>query len=283
MVDWPKALVRELADRRVLVFVGAGISKAAHPPMPSWSTLITDLATDLRSKSDIKLVKSMLRNGRMLDAAQIVSEGIDRTELNNKLRDTFQIRPIPPHDLYKWLLNFDPKIVATTNYDEFIEKNFDRLSGGNEAYSIATHSSNDLIDKLRSPTRIIIKMHGCVTDVNGLVLDRVSYFKARKKNFGFFRVLESIFTVNTILFIGYSISDPDLQLMLENVHMFSENVNGHYALIEKQEHKSIKRSMKETYNINCIEFPSGGFANVPTYIEELWDDVLDSRNTRGIP
>ncbi|MGV2123092.1 hypothetical protein ACQZ4R_08375 [Agrobacterium vitis] len=122
MVKWPDALIREIADRRAIIFVGAGLSKAALQTMPTWPELINSLSNRLEKMSDKKLIKSLTNQNRLLDAAQIITDGVDRADLNAILREKFQIRPPPYHDLFREILELDLKTVVTTNYDEFLEK-----------------------------------------------------------------------------------------------------------------------------------------------------------------
>lgn len=168
MVAWPNALVREIADRRALVFVGSGISKSAQHGMPTWPELLLTLSGKLQKKVDKDLVKSLVKQNRLLDAAQIITDGIERADLNAELRQKFQIRPAPHHAIYEKLLQLDLKTIVTTNYDEFLEKNFDHYSGGNAAYNVCKHTSKDLLDQVRSPQRTIAKIHGCITEPNDL-------------------------------------------------------------------------------------------------------------------
>lgn len=282
MVTWPKPLVREIAERRVLVFVGSGISKAASPAMPNWSNLLSELKDNLSQATEKKFVSGLIKTGNLLDAAQIISDGLDRAVINDFMRDKFQIRPMIHHEIYRSILELDLKTIVTTNYDEFLEKNFEHFSGGMQAYNVCKHTSSDLLDKLRSPGRTIVKMHGCVTELNDLVLDRFSYFKAKRENSGFFQVLSSLFTINTVLFLGYSLGDPDMQIILEDINMHSDSSHGHYSLVSRQDHKSINRSMKRTYNILCIEYPKGAHDDVPSYLAELATAVGDERAARGI-
>jgi hypothetical protein len=282
MVDWPAALVRELADRRVLLFVGAGISKAAAPASPKWSDLLTSLSTKLKKKADQILVSQLIRQNALLDAAQIISDGVGRADINAELRANFQPNPTPHHELYNFMLALDLKTVVTTNYDEFLEKNFEHYSGGNAAYSVSRYTSADLLEHLRSPSRLIVKMHGCISEPGKIVLDRSSYFTAKQQNRGFFDVLSALFTVNTVLFLGYSLGDPDMQIILENIHSASSSGHGHYSLLPKQRHRSLVGALRNSYNITCIEYPEGAHENVPEYLLSLSAAVSEDRSARGI-
>lgn len=282
MPIWPDSLVREIAERRVVLFLGSGISKAACPALPTWTDLLIRLSAKLARRKDKNLVKQLIGKGKLLDAAQVVRDIVPRADVSAELRSIFQVRPIPFNAIYDDLLQLDPKSIVTTNYDEFIEKNFEHFSAGAEAHSISDHRSKKLLNDLRSPIRSIVKMHGSIDDPANVVLDRSSFFEARRDNVAIFSIIESMMTVNTVLFLGYSISDPDIQITLENINLSSPSDHHHYALVPKFEHSSLKSALTRTYNIDFIEYPAGDHGSVPTAIKELRDTVIALRTARGI-
>lgn len=281
-IAWPDSLVREIAERRTLIFIGAGISKAAHADLPTWTNLLESLGSKIDKKKDKQLIKSLIGQGRLLDAAQIIRDSIPKAELTAELRKIFQVRPIPHSEIYNDLLLLDPKVIITTNYDEFIEKNFEHFSKGQEAHSISDHGSSKLLNDLRSPIRSIVKIHGCISDPAKVVLDRVSYYNARRENAAIFSIVQSLMTVNTVLFIGYSMSDPDIQVTLENISLNSPSDHSHYALVPKFDHISLRNSLTGTYNIGFLEYPKGNHAAVPEAIKGLREAVVNVRSARGI-
>ena len=281
-ISWPDSLVREVAERRAIIFVGSGISKSAHAAFPTWVDLLNQLSTKLSKNKDKALVGQLIRQGRLLDAAQIIHDGMAKADLNSTLRAIFQVRPVPHGEIYRDILQLDPKVIITTNYDEFVEKNFEHYSKGAEAHSISDHKSTKLLNDLRSPIRSIVKMHGCITDPSSLVLDRISYYNARRDNPSIFSIIQSLMTVNTVLFLGYSMSDPDIQITLENINLNSPADHTHYALVSKFDHASLRASLTGTYNISFLEYPKGRHDEVPAAIEGLRKAVMDFRSSRGI-
>jgi NAD-dependent SIR2 family protein deacetylase len=236
----------------------------------------------LTKKKDKELIKKLVRQGSMLDAAQVIRDGSIKADLTAELRNIFQIRPTPYHDLYQDLLLMDPKVIVTTNYDEFLEKNFEHYSRGSEAHSICKHKSNHLLNDLRSPIRSIVKIHGCITEASDVVLDRSSYFDARRNNQGLFQTVSALMMVNTVFFLGYSLSDPDIQLILGNIHLYSKCDNTHYAVMSRFEHNAIKNANVHSYNVDFLEYPTGDHAAVPRLLANLKEQVLEERRRRGI-
>lgn len=50
-----------------------------------------------------------------------------------------------------------------------------------------------------------------------IVLTKSVYFKEKQVFSNFYKVLDSLFLTNTLFFVGCNLSDPDIQLILENV------------------------------------------------------------------
>lgn len=281
MNTWPVSLIREISERRVVIFIGAGISKSALNQLPTWSNLINNLAENLQTRTEKKLVSKMVSKGLLLDAAQIVSDGINAPDLATKLTDIFKVKA-PHSDVYKNILSLDAKVVITTNYDQFIEKNFDHFTDSHSPYSVFKQSGTNLLDNIRSPSRALIKIHGCISDPSDLILDRSSYFRLKQKNPATFSTLSALFHVNTVLFLGYSVSDPDMQLILESINQTNQAQNGHYALLAKMEHPSLQKSLKNSYNISVVEYPRNNHTKAIDMISELYQKVISFREEHGI-
>ena len=73
-----------------------------------------------------------------------------------------------------------------------------------------------------------------------------------------------------------------MQIILENIHLVSESTHSHYAVISKQEHRSIVNSLKQSYNISCIEYPKDQHQMVPAIVSDLARLVRVLREQLGI-
>lgn len=283
MLQWPEPLVGEVAERRVVFFIGSGVSKNAHPNFPIWSELLQDhLAPQLATKKDKQLVKLLVRRGRLLDAAEVVRSGLEWPTLAAELRRVFDIRPSPCSEIYESILLMDPKTIITTNYDRMIEGNFHHYSGGAASHNVRDIDYQEILSDFRSPSRSIIKLHGCISRPEGIILDRTSYSKQRTSNPGLHEAVSALMTVNTVLFLGYSITDPDIQLILENMNRFNYTEHCHYALVSKMDHPALRKSYKQAYNVDFLEYPRDRHEELARSLLELKELVREFRHARGI-
>ena len=283
MVSWPEPLVSEVAERRVVFFIGSGVSKNAHDAFPVWKELLREtLAPHLSTKKDRRLVKSLVNQGRLLDAAEVVRSGLAWPMLGAELRRVFDIRPLPHKELYESILTMDPKTVITTNYDRMIEDNFHYYSGGEASHIVRDISYQRILSDFRSPTRSIIKLHGCISTPEEVILDRTSYAKQRGSNPGLYEAVSALMTVNTVVFLGYSVTDPDIQLLLENMNRIGFTEHPHYALVSKMDHPSLRDSYKEAYNVHFLEYAKGQHQELSESINNLKERVREFRRSRAI-
>jgi len=246
MGSWPESLVVEFAERRAALFLGAGVSRAASSEfgktVKGWSELLKSMAASMPgSNSEKDLVKKLINRGTLLDAAQVIRDKLTAGDFATQIRNNFRISLDHDASIYKSIVKIDPLIVFTTNYDQLLETSLNRLNSDAGAFNVCLYNQGYLLDDIRSPTRSVIKVHGSVTDPGNVILSRGGYYAARRDNASFFRVCEAAMMLNTILFVGYSFSDPDIQLILENNSISSPTRHTHFALVERLPHASIKK------------------------------------------
>jgi len=280
---WPESLVGELAARRCVVFMGAGISAASGAPdgslLPGWKCLLDSARLQLPQGADATIASELLGKERYLDAAEVIFSALDRGDRTGFLRKIFQnpLQPFQPSQLHKLVRDLDVKIVITTNFDTLYEQ----LCPNNEGYNVRHYTDGDLLDDVRSPIRLIVKAHGCITDPHNIVLTRSDYYRARSEHLNFYNILDALFLTNTILFVGCSLTDPDIQLTLENANIASPAGHTHFALMAAGTHAALSRSMRASYNIRIVEYDnaSGDHAEAVSALEALAKDVTAYRSS----
>ncbi|WP_167333717.1 SIR2 family protein, partial [Cobetia amphilecti] len=91
-------------------------------------------------------------------------------------------------------------------------------------------------------------------DTEDLIITRSDYFKIKREHSQFYNVMDSLLTVNTILFLGCGMDDPDIQLILENTIIAAHSDHPHYAVLPAGKHRALKRAMENAYNIRVLEY-----------------------------
>jgi hypothetical protein len=280
-MDWPIALVAELASRRCVIFTGAGVSACAiaadgitRPPL--WRALLNMLKDAATPGTDLTVVDDLVGKERFLDAAEILLAKIAPADFSRIVREQFVHPRFGPSKMHEAILAIDPKVVVTTNYDDIYDT-YCRSGLARDGYNVCKYYEGHLVNDLRSPVRLIAKAHGCVSDPSKIVLSRSQYFRERQIYASFYNVLDALFLTNTLLFVGYSLSDPDIQLTLENVNIAAKSSHTHYAFIEDNIQPDIESSARRAYNIHFVKYPAGQHEQAERMLSELAKEVTQFR------
>jgi len=281
MIDWPVALIAELAARRCIIFLGAGASvscvsadKARRPPL--WKEFLSKLQAAIPSATEHATIEDLVRKERFLDAAEVILGKVPTADFARIVRELFVVPKFSQSAIHEAVLDIDPKIAVTTNYDDIYD-GYCRSGLAHDGYNVCKYYEQHLVNDLRSPVRLVIKAHGCVSDPARIVLTRSQYFRERQKHSSFYAVLDALFLTHTILFIGYSLSDPDIQLVLENSNIAAQCDHKHYALISDELHPDIEQAAARAYNIHFLKYPKGEHSEAEKALRDLATKVMEFR------
>jgi len=282
-MNWSQALIAELAARRCIIFLGAGASAGSRSldglkSPPTWTQFLNELIGLLPNTDNEVIIRDFMSKEKYLEAAEIIYHDISKPEFSRFVRQELDIPRYVASKIHESVLILDPKVVITTNYDTIYE-NYCREGAAVEGYHVAKYYETHLIADLRSPVRLIIKAHGCVTDPAQIVLTKSQYFKARQSFSNFYKILDSLFLTNTLLFIGYSLNDPDIQLVLENVNITAPTPHPHYFVTGNDLNNIIKQANRASYNLEFIEFTAGDFDELNNGLFQLVEEVNQLRSS----
>lgn len=290
---WPEPLVRELAEKRCVIHLGSGVSCSSKSAIaqgltpPSWKTLLEILRdATLANQKDRTLVNEFIKNNKLLDAAEVIKLNGKEASYNAKFSELFISHDYQPSRAHEIIAgNIIPKIITTTNYDTIIEGALIDKSGHNSFVQFE-HSTDGLLGAIKSPSTILIKMHGCAKHPASTILSRSDYFNLRKKHPSFFDTISALFKINTVLFIGCGIEDPDLNLILENNNINNDFSHPHYALVgDKSYAFKLKDTILSQYNIDLITYHQKNKDDHSEFIpmiEHLNNELLELKKKLGI-
>lgn len=201
-------LARNIKDKKVLLFLGAGIS--ASMGLPDWNTLIKIMGEKLGYDGELFLtfgdymVLAEHFKQKSRDALfQLLQEKMDLSS-----REDYE-EELAGSEIYKMIMELDFPVIYTTNYDTLIEDYY-RLNGISFDKVVEIGNMNELRD---GNTRIM-KFHGDIKDRDSLVLTESEYF-ARMDFQSFMDIqLQADLLKYHVLFLGYSLSDINVKLML---------------------------------------------------------------------
>ena len=185
-------LAEELEKGKLVVFVGAGVSK--NSGLPEWKELIKDYAEyrgikEFTSKEYLTIPEEVFERYGSLKYYEIAEKRFSGKYV--------------PNSIHRILDEMDLTYIITTNYDTLIEDQIKNLQIVSKDEDLPYTNSN----------RMLIKMHGDFKNKN-IVLKKSDYDNY-EKNFQLISTLiKGLFTTNTILFIGYSYNDTNVQQIM---------------------------------------------------------------------
>ncbi|AGF57810.1 hypothetical protein B0P06_003883 [Clostridium saccharoperbutylacetonicum] len=283
-IVWPENLIEELAYRRCIIFLGSGISataKNADGNSPdTWGTFIKNIKSLMKKPTadDLQYIDGMIAQENYLLALQAISDLTEAGTYNKYLKDTYSRAGYIPSEVHKSIKDIDSKIVISTNFDKI----YDNLC---REYGYVTYDyqkSKSIIANIKSPESLIIKAHGTIDDTEEIIFTAKQYYEAQSKFPEFYSLLHALFLTHTVIFLGYSLSDPDINLILQNISNTSSSACPHYIVLKEGISKHKLNHWKETYNIEALEYgPS--YDALEENIVFLRDSVVEFREERQIP
>ncbi|MFJ5766918.1 SIR2 family protein [Lysinibacillus sp. NPDC093210] len=288
MVQTPPNLIREIANKRVIFFFGSGISANSisedkthglEKPL-TWGNFINK-AKELLSEGHpaIPYIDSMLAKEDYLKALQAIKNNSDSGLYAELLRKNFDYPHFLPNPIHEFIKDINCKIVITTNFDKIYEQ-----CCGSHGYPVINYNDDisKLMTNLRSSENLIIKAHGTIDNANKIIFTENEFYEARKKYADFYSVLKSLFLTHTVVFLGYSLNDPDINLQLELTNKTKVDSNPHYIFMAKGVDIELQKQWKECYNVNVFEYGDTRY-DLPKYMEDLSKEVNSYKLEHSLP
>lgn len=185
-------------DNKLVIVVGAGVSMLSN--FPSWKEVIDRFSGPFSEQKDRYSQNEYLR------IPQKYYNLRGHKEYYDLLRDIFDM-DLQSNKIHDEILNLNPIHLITTNYDDLLEKAIDARG---LFYDVI--AKDEEVSQTRTK-HFLIKMHGDIKHQN-VVLKENDYLSYSSQ----FRLIEtmvkSIIASNITLFIGYSLNDRNMKLIL---------------------------------------------------------------------
>jgi len=268
-----EALVREfgavIERGHGALFVGAGMSVAAG--LPSWADLLKKPRREGAVPSavkDLPLVAEYYTQSVPGGEERLLAHAIEFTA-----KKAAAVSPTRAHEL---LAQLPVSELWTTNYDDLLERDRSGL--------VVIASDDDLVTHRTSAGQRVIKMHGGMApgpDGRPVFVDPVitrGHFEEYAESHPrMWSLLRSTFLTKSMLFLGISFDDPNLEVMLRLARSLS-SPRSHYTVMRRpaepvaQRLHQLRANDLEQSGISVLEVDS--YDEIEPLLEEL------SRRTR---
>lgn len=257
-VDIPDELIEQIYRGNTVLFVGAGLSAGAG--FPRWRELMFRMI-DWAEKNNIGLngnkeeFLKLIEEKEFLLVAEELRDIISNELFEKFMRSVFRDDTKKPSPAHMILPGIPFAALLTTNYDVLLESAYAQYIGVHP--HTCTHSDTPrLVELNKSNEFYILKMHGDIDQFETVVVSQSDYRQLMFKNKAYHDFLRTLFMTRTVFFVGFSLTDPDLMLLLDELGTIFKSYGGrHYALMNTKEAGEVKRkSFERHYNIQIIPY-----------------------------
>jgi hypothetical protein len=266
-VDLPPALLRATEDRRCILFVGSGLSVAAG--YPSWAMLVDRLVSEARAVPHARAngIDEYLAQKDYLTLAEFARSTLGVSRYGAILREELG-KPVTPSPAHEVVARTDYRGVITTNYDKLLETAI-TLTRHWSPTALTPESISGLATALFDKEFFVFKLHGEIGSIETVVLTTQDYDRLIMRSPHVRVFLQAVFLNYTLLFVGYSVRDPDFQLLLRELNViFQGYTPTHFALLPAA--SEFTSEYMRRLNIQAIPYdPRDGHGEVVDFLEKV--------------
>jgi signal transduction histidine kinase/ActR/RegA family two-component response regulator len=269
----PKELIDILAAKEAIGIVGAGCSVAAG--FPSWRSLLGLLISECEEQvsgfSDAPELKRLLRDGRYTIVADACVKALRGSRYREFMQRVFRPAQVKPTILHRQIFRLPLVGILTTNYDTLLEQEYVRVNKALSVAPVYTQKNVAQLARLASNRNFFIfKAHGHIDDPETIVLTQKDYQDLLHQNGAYRAALSALFATKSMVFFGYGLQDPDLNLLLgQQVSLFRGYGRRHFAFVPDPG-RAESESFAEHYNIEVIAYSSkNGHRELAALVEQL--------------
>jgi|688.fasta_scaffold77861_4 hypothetical protein len=273
MIEWPSDLVRDIAARRSVVFLGAGVSRNAantrgvHPQ--GWTDFLYHLGAQVSDTAQRAEIKQCIIDADLLTACELCRKYLTPHVFKTELIKEFSGNGYRPAQIHDDLSQMDSQLVMTTNFDKLYENRANQLQ--DNTVIVKNYYDKDVADVFRRRDRVVLKVHGTIDVPDQTIFTRSQYALARRDYGHFYQLLRSLFVTHTFVFLGASMRDPDMQLLLEDHAYRFEGSRPHYIVMpEDSARRGVLEVLEETMNLKALTYnPTDNHSALATSVSAL--------------
>lgn len=252
-------LYKLIREESVVLWAGAGLSiDAGYPSGSSLSRILfDDLDTDQRDK-----ISPNLTLPDMAEEYIKFCNG-NRNRINRLLiRHFIEAKP-SSMSTYNTIANIPHfKNIVTTNYDHLFEKAY-------KGDSKSVNCDKDL-GYINNKLPTIYRIHGDLeSNLEGVIISSSDYRVYITRDILYKSTLTNLLTTNSVLFIGYSLADPNVRILLDKVvDTLGSHQNEMFLVAPK-----INNEQKKYLNSKGIQYID---AKAKKFINGLYQNIKDN-------
>lgn len=270
----PPRLIDEILSERCVAFIGSGLSRGAG--LPDWRGMMLQML-DWCERNNVSVnpridLEMLIERSQYLNAAEVIKHRMGKEKFRRFMTEVFLHADLQPTENHVLLTQIPFSAIVTTNYDGLIEKGFAKADGS--TLHTFTHADTaELSGAFTDGKPFLLKAHGSINRVETIILTRNDYRQIIYKNPAYRDFLKTLFKTRTIFFLGFGLSDPDMELLLDEMNAHYDGyTRTHFALMSASQISTIQAELYvNDYGIEVIFYHSSSDAHreVTDFLKEL--------------
>lgn len=188
-------------NNKLSVFVGSGVSLLSG--LPKWDDLIKSM---LKEMPNLNYDESKLSSDDYLKISQIYFNTYGEEKYKDKVKGSFK-KDCTPNKIHDLIFALHPNHILTTNYDNLLEQEAVKVGR-----NFSVINADDVVSSAQSSS-YIVKVHGDFSSSN-FVFKEQDYLDYEQNYKLIDKLVKTIFSTNLVIFIGYSLQDYNIKLIL---------------------------------------------------------------------
>lgn len=272
-----KDLVKLISKKKVMLFIGAGIS--ASIGLPAWNALIGELGED--AGYDAAVFSEYGDNMLLAEYSELLKDGklqeifLSKWDIN---KNPDLKKNLENSKIYRHIMELDCPVIYTTNFDHMIEEYYQLKNRETHKICMIDNFDNNEQNYPR-----IMKFHGDTEDKDSVVFTESQYFKRMDYQSFMDIQLQADLLKYNVLFLGYSLSDINIkQLLYFSRKRWKKTKNKKFSYIYTATPNFVQ---EKVFRENDIISISGEEADkalaTEIFLKDLCDEVERERMKRG--
>lgn len=266
-------IVDKIVEKRLVLFLGAGVSAAAAG-LPSWRKLVEEMGQELTYDEEV-----FLNSDDYLMLAEFfkLNKGINVFTELMKRKWKVDDEILKNNQIYSNIRRLNLPVIYTTNFDNCFERsqNLDDIYPRYETvFDLDSFITRD--DKLGR----YMKFHGDIDHDNTIVLSEEQYYERMDFNSFMDICLQSDIMGRSVLFLGYSLSDINIKLLLYRIRrtMKDQKVPESYIFVDKPDDIR-SRVLAQTKGIRTVLSPmTNRKESLNKFLQDLVEELEKRKN-----
>jgi hypothetical protein len=221
--------------------------------------------------SHAKELEALVQYGFLIEAGQEVEDVLrERSWQQQCLREVLLCNDAAFSLAHEHITRIPFRAYLTTNYDMLIEAAFSKVTRRPLA-RFYERSIDSILEEYREGRAFILKLHGDVDDGSSIILGDRGYERLLNSHTNYRGCLQTLFSMSSILFVGFGGADPDLDGLLSKVAAFDGRRGRHWMVVPRGQFPSLKaKRLLRDRGVTIIEYERDDtHSGLVTFLEAL--------------